>query len=476
MSKKITKREEDFSEWYHDIIDSADLAEHSDVKGSMIIKPYGYSIWENFQDILDEKIKNTGAENAYFPLLIPENFLNKEKDHVEGFSPELAVVTHAGGKELGEPLVIRPTSETVINSAFSKWINSWRDLPLMINQWANVVRWEMRPRLFLRTTEFLWQEGHTAHMTEEEAEEETLKILNEVYINFVEEFMAIPVIAGQKSESEKFAGALRTYTIESLMQDGKALQMGTSHNLGQNFAEVFDITFSDKENKKQLVWQTSWGVSTRLVGGLIMTHSDDKGLVLPPKIAPIDAVVIPIWNDEDTKDKVLDKANEIKDLFESLNIKIDDRSEESVGSKFFEWEKKGVPVRIELGEDEIKKGSVVFARRDTDEKFDVSFSDVESRLPETLEEIQDNLFNKAKKFQEDNTYETDNYDEFKEYVEKGGFIYSGWCGEEECEDLIKDETQATIRCIPFEGGKPQNNKCIKCDKDAKNIAVFAKSY
>ncbi len=475
MSKGITKKEENFSDWYHDIIKEADLAEHAETKGSMIIRPHGYAIWEKFQNILNKKIKESGAKNVYFPMFIPESYLSKEKEHVEGFSPELAVVTHAGGKKLDEPLVVRPTSETIINKAFSKWINSWRDLPYMINQWANVVRWEMRPRLFLRTTEFLWQEGHTAHKNEKEAEEETLKILKEVYQKFIQEYMALPVFTGLKSKSEKFAGALRTYTIEGMMQDGKALQMGTSHNLGQNFAKAFDITYSNENNENQYVWQTSWGVSTRLIGGLIMAHSDNKGLVLPPKISPIDVVIIPIWKDEANKDKVLKKANDIKDSLSSFEVEFDDRKNESVGSKFYEWEKKGIPVRIEIGENEIEKGKVVLVRRDNGDKLEVEFGKVKGILKKTLSDIQSKLFSKAKKFNENHIYQTSNYREFKDLVKKG-FVYADWCGDEACEASIKDETKATIRCIPLEDNKPISGKCIKCGKEAKNKVIFAKSY
>jgi prolyl-tRNA synthetase len=475
MEKGITKREKDFSKWYQDVIKEADLAEHAEVRGSMIIKPYGYAIWENFQKILDKKIKETGAQNVYFPLFIPESYFQKEKEHVEGFSPELAVVTHAGGKKLEEPLVVRPTSETIINKSFSRWINSWRDLPIMINQWVNVVRWELRPRLFLRTTEFLWQEGHTAHTSEEKAEEEAIKILEKVYKDFAENYMAVPVIVGRKSESEKFAGALRTYTIEALMQDGKALQMGTSHNLGQNFARVFDITYVDEKNKDQYVWQSSWGVSTRLVGGLIMAHSDDKGLILPPKVAPIHAVIIPIWKGDDKKEETIKKAEEIKELLDDKKIEIDDRPNETVGSKFFEWEKKGVPVRIEIGEDEINSGEAVLVRRDTGDKKKVKFGEINNRFPEVLDEIQKNLFGKAKKFQEDHTYKVESYEDFKKYIEKGGFVYADWCGEESCEVEIKEETKATIRCVPF-GESASTGTCVKCGKKAKYKAIFAKGY
>jgi prolyl-tRNA synthetase len=475
MKEKITKREEDFSKWYHDIIKVADLAEHSDVKGAMIIKPHGYAIWENIKDVLNKKIKDTGAQNVYFPMFIPESYLSKEKDHIEGFSPELAVVTHAGGKKLDEPLVVRPTSETIINNAFSGWIDSWRDLPLMINQWANVVRWELRPRLFLRTTEFLWQEGHTAHKSEEDAEKETLYILENVYKKFVEEYMAIPVITGLKSESEKFAGALRTYTIEGMMQDGKALQMGTSHNLGQNFAKVFDIKYKDEDNNEKYTWQTSWGVSTRLIGGLIMSHSDDKGLVLPPKISPIDAVIVPIWKEDKDKDFILEETFKIKDKLSDFKILIDDRENESVGAKFYKWEKKGVPVRIEVGIREIENKAFVFVRRDNGEKIEVLFDDISKKLNQVLEDIQKNLFKKLKDFRDQNSFEVSDYSELKELVKKG-FVYADWCGSKTCEEEIKYDTKATIRCIPLNGSKPKSNKCIKCGNEAKYRVIFAKSY
>jgi len=442
----------------------------------MIIKPYGYAIWENFQRILDEKIKATGAKNVYFPLLIPESYISREKEHIEGFSPELAVVTHAGGKKLDEPLVIRPTSETIINAAFSRWINSWRDLPYMINQWANIVRWEMRPRLFLRTTEFLWQEGHTAHVSEEAAEEESLKILNDVYKNFVEDFMAIPVIVGEKSKSEKFAGALRTYTIEALAQDGKALQMGTSHNLGQNFAKVFDIKYKDEENKDKYVWQTSWGVSTRLIGGLIMVHSDDKGLIIPPKVAPIHIVLIPVWKNESNKDEIIKKAIEVKKSIAGLQVEFDDRENETIGNKFFEWEKKGVPVRVEIGEKELKSGKAVLVRRDNGEKQEIKFNKIPEELPGILDDIQNALLKKASDFKKNNTHEAENYDDFKKFIKQGGLVYADWCGDENCEAKIKSETKATVRCIPFENQKPKTGKCVKCGGNAKHRVIFARGY
>ncbi len=476
-TKVIMKRSDDFSQWYLDVIDVAELAEHAEVKGTMIIKPYGYAIWENFQNILDAKIKETGHENAYFPLLIPESYLAKEKEHLEGFSPELAVVTHAGGKKLDEPYIIRPTSETIINAAFARWIHSWRDLPLLINQWANVVRWEMRPRLFLRTTEFLWQEGHTAHVSEKEAEKEALKILK-MYKDFMEKYLAIPVITGEKSEAERFAGALRTYTVEALMQDGKALQMGTSHNLGQNFAKVFEINYTDEDNKQAYVWQTSWGVSTRLIGGLIMVHSDDKGLVLPPKIAPLQVIIVPIWGNNSREDAVTNIASRVLEKLEKsgVRVKMDDRDSETVGNKFYAWEKKGVPIRIELGKQEVADNTVILVRRDSGEKQTVSIDDVTDIIVETLNDIQSNLFVRAKKFQEEHSYFIYDYKKFQKQLERGGFIYSHWCGEPICEEEIKNETKATIRCIPMDAKYKKKGSCIKCGGASKQIVIFARAY
>jgi prolyl-tRNA synthetase len=472
--KKITSRDKDYSQWYLDVVSAADLAEHSSVKGCMIIKPYGYAIWENIQRILDEKIKETGVENAYFPLFIPQSFLSKEEEHVEGFSPECAVVTHAGGKKLEEPLVVRPTSETIMYDAFSKWIESYRDLPLLINQWANVVRWELRPRLFLRTTEFLWQEGHTAHATKEEAEERTKQMLG-VYQNLAENYLAIPVIPGVKSELEKFAGADHTYTIEAMMQDRKALQSGTSHMLGQNFAEAFDIKFLGKDGKKYYVWQTSWGLSTRIIGALIMTHSDDKGLILPPKIASIDVVVIPIWASEKERKTVLDRAEKFVKEIKDFKVKLDDRDMRP-GPRFFEWEKKGVPIRIEIGPQDVKNKSVVAVRRDNSKKETVKDKDISAYIKKALEDIQKNLFNKALKFQKDNTYQVNDWDEFKDIIsKKGGFIFTHWCGNDKCEAKIKKETKATIRCIPF-GQKEEKGKCILCGGESIQKAIFAKAY
>ncbi|HLD31066.1 MAG TPA: proline--tRNA ligase [Patescibacteria group bacterium] len=472
---KITKRGEDFSRWYTDVIAAAEMADYAPVKGCMVIRPYGYAIWENFQKVLDKMFKETGHENAYFPLFIPESFLKREEKHVEGFSPELAVVTHAGGKKLEENLVVRPTSETIIYDSFSKWIESWRDLPLLINQWANVVRWEMRTRLFLRTTEFLWQEGHTAHATEDEAEEEVLKML-EIYRKFSEEYLALPVIPGRKSENEKFAGALRTYCIEGMMQDKKALQCGTSHNLGQNFAKVFDVKFLDQEGTKQYAWQTSWGVSTRLIGALIMAHGDDSGIIVPPKIAAAQAVVIPIWKSEEEREKVIEVAKKLNDeLKESgVGVKLDERDLRPAW-KYFEWERKGVPIRIELGPRDIEKSEAVLVRRDTGEKRNVLQKQLADEVKKELVAIQKNLFDRALKFQKENTFETENWEEFKKIMAgEGGFVKANWCGDSKCELEIKEETKATIRCIPF--GEKASGKCIHCDKKAKEKVIFAQAY
>ncbi len=472
---KITKRGEDFSRWYTDVIAAAEMADYAPVKGCMVIRPYGYAIWENFQKVLDKMFKETGHENAYFPLFIPESFLKREENHIEGFSPELAVVTHAGGKKLEENLVVRPTSETIIYDSFSKWIESWRDLPLLINQWANVVRWEMRTRLFLRTTEFLWQEGHTAHATENEAEEEVLKML-EVYRKFSEEYLALPVIPGRKSENEKFAGALRTYCIEGMMQDKKALQCGTSHNLGQNFAKVFDVKFLDQEGTKQYVWQTSWGVSTRLIGALIMAHGDDNGIIVPPKIAAVQAVVIPIWKSDEEREKVLEVAKKINDELKEngVGVKLDERDLRPAW-KYFEWERKGVPIRIELGPRDIEKGEAVLVRRDTGEKKNVLQKQLADEVKKELEAIQKNLFDRALKFQKENTFETDSWEEFKKIMAgDGGFVKANWCGETKCELAIKEETKATVRCIPF--NEKASGKCIHCDKKAKEKVIFAQAY
>ncbi|OIO46423.1 MAG: proline--tRNA ligase [Parcubacteria group bacterium CG1_02_37_51] len=484
---KITSRDENFAEWYLDVIREADLAESSPVRGSMIIKPHGYALWENTQKILDNEFKKRGTQNVYFPLLIPKSFLEKEAEHVEGFAKECAVVTHhrleeKDGKlvpagELDEPFVIRPTSETIIYDAFSKWIHSYRDLPLIINQWCNVMRWEMRPRLFLRTTEFLWQEGHTAHATRKEADEKTLEML-EVYREFVEEYLAISLIKGKKTESEKFPGAEYTSTIEAMMQDGKALQSGTSHMLAQNFAKSFDVSFLDENQKKQYVWQTSWGLSTRIIGALIMSHSDDKGFVLPPRIAPMQVVIIPIWSNADDKKSVFAEVQKIKTELEAIGIKykVDER-EGRPGFKYFEWERKGIPFRIEIGPKDIQKQSVVVVERLSGKKEFVSNKELSSYLKEGLEHMQTTLLENSKRFRLDNTREVSDYEEFKKVITKNpGFIFAHLCLDKTCEEKIKEETNASTRCIPFEGGLGNVGKCIYCKKNAPNKVLFAKAY
>lgn len=487
--KNITPRSQDYSQWYLDIVREADLAENSVVRGCMVIKPYGYAIWENFKKELDKMFKDTGHENAYFPLFIPKSFLAREAEHVEGFAKECAVVTHHRLKvdkkegvvvdpqaRLAEELVVRPTSETIIYDSFSKWIKSWRDLPMLINQWANIVRWEMRTRPFLRTTEFLWQEGHTAHATLKEAEQETLQMLG-VYQKFAETYLAIPVIAGKKSQSEKFAGALHTYCIEAMMQDGKALQAGTSHNLGQNFAKPFKVMFTDRDGKNKYVWQTSWGVTTRLVGALIMAHSDDLGLVLPPKIAPLQVVIVPIWKSDQEQKQVLELAQNLKrQLEKKYSVKLDDRDYLKPGFKFSDWETKGVPIRLEVGPKDVAAGQVVVVRRDNLEKQPVSIEQLESHLTEILNDIQTVLYKRAKKFLTDNTHQVDSYDEFKDVIKnKHGFVLAHWDGTPETEAKIQAETQATIRCIPLKG-KKEAGQCIFSGKPSKQRVVFAKAY
>jgi prolyl-tRNA synthetase len=479
-TEKITPRSQDFSAWYNEVVQRAELADYAPVRGCMVIRPYGYALWENLQRELDRRFKATGHKNAYFPLFIPLSFIQKEAEHIAGFSPELAIVTHGGGEQLAEPLVVRPTSETIIGYMFKQWIKSYRDLPLLINQWANVVRWEMRPRLFLRTLEFLWQEGHTAHATEEEAEEEALRMLN-IYVDVAQNEAAIPVIAGRKSESEKFAGALRSYTIEAMMGDKRALQAGTSHNLGQNFAKAFEIQYLDKNNQLQYCWTTSWGMSTRMIGAIIMTHGDDQGLILPPRLAPIQVIVVPIWKsgNHDEKAKVLEGVERIKRaLGERVRLEIDAREEHSPGWRFNEWELRGVPLRIEIGPKDIAKDQVVLARRDTGEKFAIPQEQLAERVSLLLDEIQKNLFERAKRFRDENTFELDDYEKFKEFMEgegSRGFVRAYWCGERECEAQIKAETKASTRCIPFEQpGRP--SRCIRCGKAAKEQAIFAKAY
>ncbi len=479
-NEKITPRSQDFSAWYNEVVQRAELADYAPVRGCMVIRPYGYALWENLQRELDRRFKATGHKNAYFPLFIPLSFIQKEAEHIQGFSPELAVVTHGGGEQLAEPLVVRPTSETVIGHMFKQWIKSYRDLPVLINQWANVVRWELRPRLFLRTLEFLWQEGHTAHATEEEAEEETLRMLN-VYVDVAQNEAAIPVIAGRKSESEKFAGALRSYTIEAMMGDKRALQAGTSHNLGQNFAKAFEIQYLDKNNQLQYCWTTSWGMSTRMIGAIIMTHGDDQGLILPPRLAPIQVIVVPIWKsgNQDERANVLEGVERVKRaLGERVRLEVDAREEYSPGWRFNEWELRGVPVRIEIGPKDIVKDQVVLARRDTGEKCAIPQEQLAARAPMLLDEIQKNLFERAKRFRDENTVELGDYEKFKEFLEgegSRGFVRAYWCGGRECEAQIKTETKATTRCIPFE--QPQRpGPCIRCGREATEQAIFAKAY
>ncbi|MFU0799421.1 MAG: proline--tRNA ligase [Xylanivirga thermophila] len=470
----ITPREEDFSQWYTDVIMKADLVDYSPVKGCMVIKPYGYAIWENIQRELDERFKATGHKNAYFPLFIPESLLKKEEEHVEGFAPEVAWVTHGGDEELAERLVVRPTSETIICAMYSKWVQSYRDLPLLYNQWCSVVRWEKSTRPFLRTSEFLWQEGHTVHASYEEAQEETLKMLD-VYDEFAKNVLAIPMITGQKTEKEKFAGALSTYTMEALMQDGKALQAGTSHNLGQHFAKVFDIQYLDKDGQLKYVWQTSWGVSTRLIGGIIMVHGDERGLVLPPKVAPIQVVIVPVAMH---KEGVLEKARELYDELKKagLRVELDDRDTQSPGWKFNEWELKGVPIRLEIGPRDIKNNQVVLVRRDSLEKIGASMEDISDTVINMLDSINDGIYEKALSMRDEHTYAAGNMDEFKEALEnKKGFVKAMWCGRRECEDAIKDATGATTRCMPFKQ-EHLGDKCVCCGQEAKHMVYFAKAY
>ena len=488
--KELTKRAENYSQWFNDLVIKADLAEQSAVRGCMVIKPYGYAIWEKMQQQLDKMFKETGAQNAYFPLLIPKSFLSREAEHVEGFAKECAVVTHyrlknsdsgAGvvvdpSARLEEELIIRPTSETIIWNTYKTWIKSWRDLPLMCNQWCNVMRWEMRTRPFLRTSEFLWQEGHTAHATKEEAVEEARKMLG-VYATFAEKWMAVPVLQGVKSESEKFAGALDTYTIEAMMQDGKALQSGTSHFLGQNFAKSFDVTFLNKENKAEYVWATSWGVSTRLIGALIMTHSDDNGLVLPPKLAPIQVVIIPIAKGEEQLAAITEKLQPvISKLRESgISVKFDDSDNKRPGFKFADYELKGVPVRLVMGGRDLESNTVEIMRRDTLEKETVSLDGIAEHIIQLLDNIQDNIFEKARKYRDERVYECENYEEFKEKVKEGGFFLCHWDGTAETEAKIKEDTQATIRCVPFAYEQTEGVDMVS-GKPSKYRVIIARSY
>ncbi|HEV2832696.1 MAG TPA: proline--tRNA ligase [Hanamia sp.] len=491
MSKEITSRESDYSQWYNDLILKAGLADYSAVRGCMVIKPYGFALWENMRDQLDRRFKETGHQNAYFPLFIPKSFLSKEAAHVEGFAKECAVVTHYRLKndpdgdgiivdpeaKLEEELIVRPTSETIIWNTYKTWIQSYRDLPLLINQWANVVRWEMRTRLFLRTTEFLWQEGHTAHATSQEAIDETLQMLN-VYAEFAEEWMAMPVIKGVKSINERFAGAEDTYCIEAMMQDGKALQAGTSHFLGQNFAKAFDVKFSDKENKLDYVWATSWGVSTRLIGALVMAHSDDDGLVLPPKLAPIQVVIIPIYKGEEQKNTIDEKVKSFMEDFKSLGIsvKYDDDDSRRPGWKFAEYEMKGVPVRIAIGARDLEKNVVEVARRDNKTKESISMDDLASTVKILLNDIQENIYQKAKTYRDEHITKADTWDEFVKLLDvKGGFISAHWDGTAETEEKIKELTKATIRCIPLNNIK-EEGKCILTGKPSVERVLFARAY
>jgi prolyl-tRNA synthetase len=489
---KLPKRSEDFSAWYNEIVQRAELAEHSPVRGCMVIRPNGYGIWELMVQALDRMFKDTGHQNAYFPLFIPQSFITKEASHVEGFSPELAVVTIGGGKELEEPLVVRPTSETIIYSMFAKWVQSYRDLPILMNQWANVVRWEMRTRLFLRTMEFLWQEGHTAHETEQQAEEEALKMLG-VYRTFMEDYLAMPVLIGLKTDSERFAGALRTYSTEALMQDNKALQNGTSHNLGQNFAKAFELQFQSREGNLEYAWNTSWGVSTRMVGGLIMTHSDDDGLVTPPRVAPLQLVIVPIFKTDDEKAVVMNEADEVFREMKAVGIrtKLDDRDSLSPGAKFYDWELKGVPIRMEIGPKDVQNHSVVLVPRvllDSEEppkpnrkqKLFLKRDELTTRIPNLLDALQDQLLRNAIARREANTTRgVTNYDEMKALLDRdAGFIYAGFCGSAECETKVREEAKASIRVLPFpefqSATKPE--RCVVCGSPAKHEAVWAKAY
>ena len=479
MAKNITPRKENYSQWYLDVISAGKLADYAPVKGCMVIRPSGFAIWEAMQARLDRMFKETGHVNAYFPLLIPKHFMEKEAEHVEGFSPECAVVTHGGGKELEEPLMIRPTSETVIGHMYSQWIQSYRDLPVLINQWCNVFRWEMRTRLFLRTFEFLWQEGHTAHETLEEAQEETMRML-EIYRRFQEEDLAIPVIPGLKTESEKFPGAIATYCIEAMMQDGKALQAGTSHNLGQNFAKAFDITFLDRKNEQSHAWTTSWGVSTRMIGGLIMTHGDDDGLIIPPRIAPVQVVIIPIFTNDseraETKAFAESIAERLHSRLDRLKVVIDHRDDLRPAEKFFHWLQQGIPVRIEVGPRDVAKQCGMVARRDVREKESVELESITAHVCDLLEKIQENLFQRALEFREQNTRRAKNYEEFCEIMKKeGGFVMAHWNGSPEVEAKIKGDTKATIRCIPLDS-EPVPGKCMVTGEPSEREVVFAVAY
>lgn len=492
MAKEVTKREDNYSQWYNNLVVKADLAENSAVRGCMVIKPYGYAIWEKMQAQLDKMFKETGHQNAYFPLFIPKSFLSREADHVEGFAKECAVVTHHRlmtnpdgpgvvvdpAAKLEEELIVRPTSETIIWNTYKNWINSYRDLPILCNQWANVVRWEMRTRLFLRTAEFLWQEGHTAHATMEEAIEETEKMV-QVYAKFAREYMAVPVVVGKKSANERFAGALDTYCIEAMMQDGKALQAGTSHFLGQNFAKAFDVKYATKEGTLEYVWATSWGVSTRLMGALIMAHSDDNGLVLPPKLAPIHVVMVPIFKTEEEHAAIIARMEELKGQLEKygLTVKIDDRDNLRSGFKFAEWELKGVPVRVAMGPRDLANGTVEVARRDTLTKESMQLDSVAEAINALMDAIQQNIYQKALDFRASKTVQVDTWEEFKEKIEEGGFLLCHWDGTPETEEKIKEETKATIRCIPLDTNVVmEEGKCIYSGRPSKQRVIFARSY
>ena len=474
--EKLTPQKENFSEWYNQVVLRADLADYSPVRGCMVVKPYGWALWENIKADLDRRFKETGHVNAAFPMLIPMSFFEKEKDHVEGFSPELAVVTHGGGQELEEPLAVRPTSETIIGYMYAKWIKSWRDLPVKINQWANVMRWEMRPRLFLRTAEFYWQEGHTAHATYEEAQEETLQMLD-VYASFARDVAAIPVLKGVKSETEKFPGAVNTYSIEAMMGDTKALQAGTSHNLGQNFAKAFDIKYLSPNNTLEYCWTTSWGVSTRLIGAIIMAHGDDNGLVLPPRLAPYQIVIVPIFKNDDEKAVVMECVDKVMAQLKKFRIKLDDRTELTPGFKYHEWELRGVPLRLEIGPKDVEKNSVMAARRDIPGKPGKSFlsqDNLADQVRDLLDAIQNGILTKAEKFRDENIHEAKTYDDLKGIVENG-WAEAWWCGDPACEAKIKADTKATTRCMNFEH-QHGHGKCVCCGKDAEKKIYFSKAY
>lgn len=477
-SDRLPSRSENFADWYNQLVLKAELADYAPVRGCMVVRPYGWALWENIQGELDRRFRETGHVNAAFPLLIPKSFMEKEKEHVEGFSPELAVVTIAGGQELEEPLVVRPTSETIIGHMYAKWIKSYRDLPVLINQWNSVVRWELRTKLFLRTTEFYWQEGHTAHATEQEAKAETIQMLD-IYADFAENEAAVPVIRGLKTEREKFAGAANSYSIEAMMGDLRALQAGTSHDLGQNFARAFDIQYLDKENQLQFCWTTSWGLSTRFIGAIIMVHGDDQGLVLPPRIAPFQVVIVPIFRDEDQKAAVLEAAEAIQGRLRDFRVKVDLRQGVTPGFKFNDWEMRGVPLRLEIGPKDIEAGTVVLARRDIpgrEGKQSISQDSIEKHIRQTLDAIQDNMFEKALQFREQNTHSVGSYDDFKEVLEsKGGFIRAHWAGSREDEERIKDETKATIRCLPLDSTEGKG-RCFFTGEETEQVAIFAKAY